>query len=245
MACSVVDSPAAIANLVDSISNLQTDPPSLYLDLEGINLCRYGSISIIQFLVHPQGDVYLIDVHVLKNLAFDTVGSKGETLKSVLESPIIPKVFFDVRNDSDALYSLFGVALQGVEDIQLMENASRPGPALRKRLLSGLSRCIEKDAVVSSQEKQNWMAVKEAGKKLFAPERGGSYDVFNARPLKEEIKAYCIQDVRMLPCLRDTYSGRLDPKWKVEVKEATERRVQESQSLSYQPSGKDKALSPW
>jgi hypothetical protein len=37
--------------------------------------------------------------------AFSTAGTNGQTLKTILESETIPKVFFDVRNDSDALYS--------------------------------------------------------------------------------------------------------------------------------------------
>jgi len=39
---------------------------------------------------------------------------KGTIAEVILESPDIPKVFFDVRNDSDALYSHFDVSLAGV-----------------------------------------------------------------------------------------------------------------------------------
>ena len=46
------------------------------------------------------------------------------SLKAILESPKTPKVFFDVRMDSDALYALFGVKLAGIIDLQLMEVAS-------------------------------------------------------------------------------------------------------------------------
>lgn len=47
------------------------------------------------------------------------------TPKDILENENIPKVFFDVRDDFDALFAHFGVALKVVEDIQLMESASR------------------------------------------------------------------------------------------------------------------------
>lgn len=47
------------------------------------------------------------------------------SLKSILESSMTPKVFFDVRTDSDALYGQFGIRLAGIIDLQLMEVASR------------------------------------------------------------------------------------------------------------------------
>ena len=40
-----------------------------------------------------------------------------------------------------------------------------------------------------------WKKVKEAGNRLFAPEKGGSYNIFETRPLDPRILAYCAQDV--------------------------------------------------
>jgi len=69
-------------------------------------------VSIIGFvsgpLLKPQvpaKHVYIIDVHVLKKKAFETPSATGLTLKAVLESDSVPKVFFDVRRDSDALFA--------------------------------------------------------------------------------------------------------------------------------------------
>jgi exonuclease 3'-5' domain-containing protein 1 len=67
-------------------------------DIEGLNLSRSGSIAILQILFPPKKRVYLVDVHILKALAFETPSNKGLTLKSILESEQIPKVFFDVPN---------------------------------------------------------------------------------------------------------------------------------------------------
>lgn len=141
--------------------------PILYLDLEGINLCRNGSISIIQVYQCQENRVYLIDVHTLGAAAFSTTGTDGvTTLKSVLENPSIPKAFFDVRNDSDALYNLFNVYLRGVVDVQLMELRTRTGS---KRLLNGLARCLEKyfSAARMHAEASRWTAAKQAGLRLF------------------------------------------------------------------------------
>jgi exonuclease 3'-5' domain-containing protein 1 len=69
--------------------------------------------------------IYLIDVLSLRHECFTACGEGGNNLKDSLESNAIPKVFFDVRNDSDALYSHFKIKLDGVIDLQLMELATR------------------------------------------------------------------------------------------------------------------------
>jgi 3'-5' exonuclease len=58
--------------------------------------------------------------------AFETAGPGGQTLRAILESSYYPKVFFDARNDSDALNSHFEIGLRGVVDLQLLEFTSRP-----------------------------------------------------------------------------------------------------------------------
>lgn len=107
-----VDTESKIATLVGRLQGLPTKPPSLYIDLEGVNLSRHGSISIIQIYVLPFEETYLVDIHSLQEKAFSqTASDKSQTLLGILESPDTPKVFFDVRNDSDALFSHFNVKL--------------------------------------------------------------------------------------------------------------------------------------
>ncbi|KAK3169722.1 hypothetical protein OEA41_009106 [Lepraria neglecta] len=242
MASSIIDSPAAIASLLDTLAALPTSPPSLYLDLEGTNLSRHGSISIIELFVLPQNHVYLVDIHILGEKAFSTQSSDGRTLKAILESSDIPKAFFDVRNDSDALYSHFNISLAGVQDIQLFENAARP---FNRRCVNGLAKCIEKDATMTYSERSNWKIVKEQGRKLFAPELGGSYEVFNIRPMPEEITKYCVQDVLFLPGLWSTYSAKVSAAWADKVRLATLARVSLSQTANYNGQGRHMALGPW
>src|SRR5436305_897650 len=67
-----VNTCSAIADLVDSLVDLPANPPSLYFDLEGVNLSRQGTISILQLLVFPQKRIYLIDIHTLGSKAFST-----------------------------------------------------------------------------------------------------------------------------------------------------------------------------
>ena len=242
MASSIVDSPTTLISLLDTLDNQPTSPPSLYLDLEGTNLSRHGSISIIEFYVLPHNNVYLIDIHILGEEAFSTQNSVGRTLKAVLESPNIPKVFFDVRNDFDALYSHFQINLAGVQDIQLFENATR---SFNRRCVNGLGKCIEKDISMTYAQKSNWKTVKDQCKKLFAPEQGGSYEIFNKRPLVGEIRNYCVQDVLFLPALYNTYSAKVSAEWAEKVRVETLARVALSQTPGYNGKGSHKALGPW
>lgn len=113
-------------------------------------------------------------MHGLGPRAFSVPGSNGQTLKAIVESETILKVFLDVRNDSDALYGHFNIRLGCIYNLQLMELATR---APKAAYLSGLAKCIERDAQLSPGELVDWRAVKKAEKRLFAPERGGRYSV--------------------------------------------------------------------
>jgi len=238
----LIDTCTAVASLVDSISDLPKHPPSIYVDLEGVNLSRHGTISILQLFVLPANQTYLVDIHTLGEAAFLTRAANGHTLKAILESDAIPKAFFDVRNDSDALYSHFGISLAGICDIQLMELATR---SFSKRCVNGLAKCMERDLSMTTRERQIWMATKETGIRLFAPERGGSYEVFNIRPMPEGIRQYCMQDVQFLPRLWQHYFSKLTPRWAIRVEDAAKDRVKLSQTATFVGKGRHMALGPW
>ncbi|KAI4151960.1 MAG: hypothetical protein LQ340_003172 [Diploschistes diacapsis] len=176
--------------------------PTMYTDLEGIDLCREGSISILTIMINtgiPTRRVYLLDIHLLGTQAFNTAGVKQKTLKDILQDDKVSKIFFDVRNDSDALFAHFGVRLQGVQDIQLMDGAVRR-TIISRKYLSGLAKCVEKHVFISQSGTNlaSWKPAKERGERLFKAEHGGSYEVFNQRPIPEEIISYCVADVQCL-----------------------------------------------
>ena len=249
----IINTTAQIGELVDWLvfRHAGTDlfAPTMYIDLEGVNLCREGSLSIFTLMIDtgiPIRRVCLFDVHLLGAKAFNTAGEKQKTLKDILQDDKIPKVFFDVRNDADALFAHFGVALQGVEDVQLMESAMRKTTKNRK-LLNGLAKCVEQNVLLwfHSTNLASWKAAKEKGEKLFKPERGGSYEVFNQRPIPEEILSYCAGDVSCLPELRHTLWRGRTVCWQDLVNEETKKRVAASQKPEYQPHGPDRAMAPW
>jgi exonuclease 3'-5' domain-containing protein 1 len=239
----IVNTLPSLISLLDSLEGLPHDPPSLYFDLEGIKLGRLGSVSLLSLHVPPKNTTYVVDVFILKDITFSAVNENGTSLKSILESKETPKVFFDIRNDSDALYSHYKVCVNCIIDIQLLELATRSSS---KRLLAGLAKCVENHAATSFATKQNWRALKESVSRLYVPEKGGRYEVFNERPLRQDIVQYSAQDVEMLPVLWEAYGPKLrtpaNSFMRSMVREATQSRIKLSQSQNYNGHNRSMAL---
>jgi exonuclease 3'-5' domain-containing protein 1 len=110
--------------------------------------------------------------------------------------------------------------------------------------VNGLSIRIERDLSLTPSEANTWRAVKEKGLKLFAPGRGGGYEVFNRRPMDGDRVAYRKQDVKYLPKLWKYYQSRLRAPWDDNMEEATKERVRLSQTALYNPNGEGRAFRP-
>ncbi|KAF1977155.1 hypothetical protein BU23DRAFT_453458 [Bimuria novae-zelandiae CBS 107.79] len=231
-----------LAQVLGGLNLSTTVPPHLYVDLEGVNLSRNGSISILTLYDLSSKTVFFIDEFVDRMSSF---GTKPHfiTLKKILESTEIPKVFFDARNDSDALFAHFGIKLQGVQDLQVMELATRSGR--NRERVNGLAKCIQFGLmnILSPIQRSQIQTVKDRGSKLFAPEKGGSFHVFNMRPLDNILLHYCIQDVVHMPALWHRYNLKLRIRfWKFVVEMETNKRLEESRSAGYVPQGSHKSL---
>lgn len=242
----LIDNIEGVGDLVDCVvreqARIKDQHPQLYIDLEGEELSRNGTLFLLTLLISIKDGPYrhyIVDIHTLGGAAFSAVGKLGKSLKNILESPQILKVFFDVRNDSDALYSHYGIKLQGVRDIQLMESASRPG---RRAFVSGLSKCIEN--LPPGLSRDQCVLGKSKGEALWNPDKGGSFKVFTDRPLSKEIIQYCVGDVLCLPALYDKYRLGVTGEDEFIAKES-QKRVSQSQMSDYQPRSREKARSPW
>src|SRR5579871_5241278 len=107
--------------LVDSNEVLQKNKHFLrkikniiYVDLEGINLGKNGSITLLQIYI-PEIDLILIyDFLEIKDLF-----TRCPELKEIFESPRIQKKFFDFRSDINALYFIYNIDVQCVDCIQV------------------------------------------------------------------------------------------------------------------------------
>jgi exonuclease 3'-5' domain-containing protein 1 len=73
--------------------------------------------------------------------------------------------------------------------------------------LKGLGVAIKDCPGIPASERLRLDALKKAGTKLFAPERGGSYDVWRDRPMPPVLIEYCALDVRYLHTMRDAWAS--------------------------------------
>lgn len=235
-------SSATVISTVEDLSNFIWQIPrsgGLYLDLEGFQLGRHGSISLMSVLVYPVGVVKVIDVHELGSLAFTTPDTNGRTLGSILQDPEHGKFFWDLRSDFDALWHLYGIKLEGIVDIQLLENYSREGSS--KELLLGLAKAVDSVVPLSDVEKLRWTSTKQTLKRQM-----GSTDVFANRPLDDATLRYCVNDVVHLPYLHQHYFQQCQQGWRypVEVSRATVERAIHAASADNVP-GPHLQLGPW
>ncbi|KAI7778034.1 hypothetical protein LA080_002671 [Diaporthe eres] len=212
------------AELKIFLSSIRPDS-TIYLYFEGKNLGRDGTLTLATMLIQPQNVTRVVDVLSLGESAFDTESEDGTSLKSILENPDIPKSGWDVRNDADALWAHFRVALAGVTDVQLLENASRPEWMDQTRLRA-LSKAILHDMKMPFVEKERWLRTKH---------KGMSQDIFSTRPLASGTLVYCVNEVVHLPALQKYYMQRITPEWLAWAREGSHRRVADTRSPGYEP----------
>ncbi|KAK1285718.1 hypothetical protein QJS10_CPB20g00486 [Acorus calamus] len=93
-------------------------------DCEGVDLCRNGSLCVMQARIAPTwvrlefafpDAVYLVDV-------IEGGRMLVEACKPALESSYITKVIHDCKRDSEALYYQFGIKLHRVMDTQTLNS---------------------------------------------------------------------------------------------------------------------------
>lgn len=99
---------------LNSLKDTKGELPSLYLNLESNNLSRLSTLSLVIVLIKLREKVYLINVTTLSRDAFDVIGLDSCSLRSILESSKIIKVFFNIRNDSNVLFSLYNVKVRRI-----------------------------------------------------------------------------------------------------------------------------------
>jgi exonuclease 3'-5' domain-containing protein 1 len=246
----MIDTQLGLRSMIDRMANLPTSPPSLFRDLEGRNLGRYGSISILSIYAVPTNTAFLVDVQLLGSDVFDSTNTRKISLKTILESSTIPKVFFDVLKCSDALFGLHQISLGCVKDLQLMELGCRPGPVSAKRYVACLTRCLA-DCSDSSDVQKARRRAEHDMTRLFDVNQ--KRDIHNKRLLEMKgAQQHRLQNQIVLPELHRLYDTKLSrPRerfWQVQVQQATADRIKLSQQAPSHERLQDnntRTLGPW
>lgn len=213
---------------------------SASMPLEAESPCagqKGGEIVLFQLSFQRQGPVFIVDVFGLT----PAVAFHRETpsLYHILTSPSLTKLFFDVRADVAALYHGHGIMpAHPIQDMQLWDILNRLLHGRPTERVSGYGLIIEKTrhARLSKQEAGTVPAVKAQAIKLFAPDKGGSWEVWKQRPLPTILLEYCT-DARFLFSLSESYGswkgGRFESVFGEALQAAVDRRLELCQREDY------------
>lgn len=161
------------------------------VDIEGIDLGRFGKICIIQ-IATEKNEIFLFDICTLAYDAFRA------GLRAILESPTIQKIMFDCRSDCDALYYQYDVQVKTVVDAQIAIMCNKRHN--KKTRLIGLKQALIESNVIPYDRIHQIQQIKDKGLQLFR----GSYKVWKIRPLPLELMKYCCVDILYLLALYDS-----------------------------------------
>ncbi|KAI1066686.1 hypothetical protein LB507_011631 [Fusarium sp. FIESC RH6] len=159
-----INSVHQLETLRQDLKGLPTKPPSIYLDA---SIVKQDELKDLQLLVPPTSTLYIIDIRNLGSTAMASLRDSGGSLRPILESSTIPKVGFDIRGLSRALFCHLNMSLDGMYDLQLMELASRDDKDSRK-FLSGLANCINTDLPGSSVVEHRLLKMNDSTNKYLS-----------------------------------------------------------------------------
>ncbi|OJJ75211.1 hypothetical protein ASPBRDRAFT_40492 [Aspergillus brasiliensis CBS 101740] len=125
-----------------------------------------------------------------------------------------------------------------------MELGTRPGS---KEFLAGLERCVLKDGRIFSEvEIQAWKGVRKG---VYSALRGGYVEIFDKRPMRQDVKEYCAGEVTVLVDLFRIYDAKLKPPgeafWRNYILDTTRERVRRSRESGFSGASKFDDRGPW
>ncbi len=227
-----IDTEDLLRSLLKEIRGVSAVQPSFYIDAEGFG--RAGSPDLLQIHVLPLQKTFIIDVFTLQRAAFDTT-FRTTLLRTLLESPCITKVLFDLRQDSNAMYSNYQVSIESIVDLQLMEYF-KPGRCANPQYLNGLKVCVQRDSGFPPECIKQWSQEKTLA--------NSTARAFQKRPLPAHLLQYAAGDVQCMPSLYQVYRQQLTIEgwWSVTVR--SQERIHDSRHPMYDPTGRQTAEGP-
>lgn len=206
------------------------------VDFEGVELCRLGQVCLGQFHASQSRRVYIVDFVTMN--PFEVADKR---LKTLMESETILKVFFDPRNDADALVHLYGVHSRNALCLQVAEVAFRQSKNHQVRFLCGLAKVMDRHVRLPINQKKALMDIKNAGRAHF---RSDTNDMFLKRPMDAFALEYAAADVFYFDQLRIKLYESLGTLYKSRVREISQERLRACLEPGYQAHGRHKSIAP-
>lgn len=165
----------------------------LAIDFEGVDLCRSGELCVMQL---SDGDrTWIVDIYTLGKDAFGEGGLRA----FMQDSSRVTLVGYDGRADADALFHQYSTVLGSFYDIQIASCTRQDKEQGRRdRFVHGLGRAMAAFLENDPRKASEIEKTKKAGLALFAPEKGGSYEVWKERPMSRALVDYAAADVALL-----------------------------------------------
>lgn len=223
----LIDTLGSLLHLLRTVENCKVK--IIAVDFEGMKLCRHGALCLVQVCLQDEPHmVYVIDVYQLGRRCFSVATQRGTSFKTLIEDDSYTKVWFDPRNDVDALYHQFGVFPRGIFDLQLAEVADRRARGLNVQYVQGLGKVLWNCHKLTLEQKRFADRINLLGKNLFEPQNGGNYEIFQSRPLNPVILVYAAHDARHMLTLYDTLVTNLANSeiWLPRIMAAGQRRAE-------------------
>jgi exonuclease 3'-5' domain-containing protein 1 len=249
-----IDTHEAMLDFLPILSKYQKDIPDGAFDLEGVNLSRDGKLTHLSLTIKSQeSHTWIIDYQALGSQVLDMNAPGAPSLREILEDPERVSLWFDLRNDADALFShgnMLSIRKGHPRDIQLMELVTRLGS---RHGVHSLKVCMQEEGIkfMRGAALKNWLTTKQDGREYF--DRYG-WEVLEQRPLPKMAKSYTAGDTKFLFDLHDVYAAKM-PEIERQlqlnsgdlmrlVDQISMERAIESESPDYVPNGPHKKLTP-
>jgi exonuclease 3'-5' domain-containing protein 1 len=202
----------------------------LACDFEGLRLSRAGELCVGQFATTCH--TFVIDFVLLGRAAVDTTVG-GISLKMILQSPAVPKLMFDPRCDSDAIFHQFGVLLNGVICLQILDIAVRRSQSQFVEYNRGLNAMLATYRV-DGIDNVEMNRIKEEGKAMF----NANIELWKIRPLPDLLVRYSELDVESLFPLYRSFLSNISgySYWIKKVLEQSQKRVSVCHDPKFLPS---------
>ncbi|KAG5659529.1 hypothetical protein KAF25_002088 [Fusarium avenaceum] len=217
-----IKSPHRLKELLQDLDKLPTKPPSIYIDGTGLG---QDELIDLQLWVPTTKNLYNISLRHLGATALSSVDGNLPSLRTILESDVVPKVGFDIRGLSRLLYSQYNVSLGGMYDLQLMELASRDDGE-SKKFLAGFAKFINDDVPSTNTAKVRWLT---------------PGDITNMHMLNSagHVSRRTMRRVELIATLWAIYRRKLDAPsqafWLASVRTECRERVSESKGTIFRP----------
>lgn len=154
------------------------------------------------------------------------------------------QLVFDVRTDSNALFHHYGVKLDGIYDVQLLDLAKRATQGRNVQRLNGLKASLQYNVELP----RDWEKVKNEGFKLFASRSGGCGEIWDIRPLDPRLLEYASQDATLLFELYEALHSKLPrstrAKWDSRIISESARRCAVGQTYGFNSGDRNNCFSP-